>query len=142
MEEAGQLEQTSCLLRVMAGLVPLRKRFGGVGFGELGLKTRRSPGADGSRRRGEPGHPRTLQTTGKTWMAGSADKPGAVCAGRIAELLCPDMTRGGVSAAPHWRHRHRVAPAGTAVDFLAGAELHVLAHADPHLAQAPARADH
>src|SRR5215218_964014 len=44
--------------------------------------------------------------------------------------------------APHRRHHHFVAAAGAAVDFLAGAELQVLAHADPDFAKAPAGADH
>ena len=39
------------------------------------------------------------------------------------------------SSAAHRRHQHLVAPAAAAVDFLAGAELQVLAHADPHLAE-------
>src|SRR5579872_4515419 len=37
--------------------------------------------------------------------------------------------------APDRRHHDLVAPAGAAIDFLAGAELQVLAHADAHLAQ-------
>src|SRR6267378_3243783 len=40
--------------------------------------------------------------------------------------------------APDRRHQHLVAAAGAAVDFLAGAELQVLAQADPHFAEAPA----
>src|SRR5258707_10598779 len=35
----------------------------------------------------------------------------------------------------HRRHCHLVAAAGAAIDFLAGAELQVLAHADPHFAE-------
>src|SRR5487761_2355300 len=33
------------------------------------------------------------------------------------------------------RHHHLLAPAGAAIDFLAGAELEVLVHADPHFAE-------
>src|SRR5689334_18463592 len=56
------------LLRVMAGLVPPRERSGGPWPKPLERKLwrRRVP-------RG-PGHPRAMQTTGRTWMAGSADK--------------------------------------------------------------------
>src|SRR5215468_2689861 len=43
----------------------------------------------------------------------------------------PGMT----STAAHRRHRHLVAAAGAAVDFVASTELQILAHADPHLAQ-------
>src|SRR2546423_9924925 len=38
-------------------------------------------------------------------------------------------------SAPDRRHHHLLAPAGTAIDFLAGTELQFLAHADPHLAE-------
>ena len=44
--------------------------------------------------------------------------------------------------AAHRRHHHLVAAAGAAVDFLAGAELQILAHADPHFAEPPAVAGH
>src|SRR5437879_2142191 len=44
--------------------------------------------------------------------------------------------------APYRRHQHLVAPAGAAVDFLAGAELQVLAQADPYLAEALGVAGH
>src|SRR6266852_408331 len=66
-----------------------------------------------------PGHPRPCLTERrKTWMPGTS----------------PGMTA-GKSAAPHRRHLDLVAAAGAAVDFLAGAELQVLAQADPHLAE-------
>src|SRR5215213_11862393 len=45
-------------------------------------------------------------------------------------------------AAPHWRHHDIVAAAGAAIDFLTGAELQVLAHADPHFAEPPPAARH
>src|SRR5260370_8822510 len=45
------------------------------------------------------------------------------------------MTAERALPTPHRRHRHLVAPAGAAVDFLAGAELQVLAQADAHLAE-------
>src|SRR6185437_14099727 len=38
-------------------------------------------------------------------------------------------------AAPHRWHRHLVAPAATAIDFLACAELQILAEADAHFAE-------
>src|SRR3954470_11940455 len=38
-------------------------------------------------------------------------------------------------SAPDRRHPHLLAPAGAAIDFLAGTELQFLAHADPHLAE-------
>src|SRR5258708_27004422 len=38
-------------------------------------------------------------------------------------------------AAAHRRHRHLIAPAGPAVELVAGAELQILAHADAHFAQ-------
>src|SRR5882757_10726048 len=44
--------------------------------------------------------------------------------------------------APDRRHHHFVAAAGTAVDFLAGAELQVLVEADPHFAEPAAAAHH
>src|SRR5437588_13123903 len=44
--------------------------------------------------------------------------------------------------APYRRHQHLVAPAGAAVDFLAGAELQVLAEADPDLAESLGVAGH
>ena len=72
-------------------------------------------------------------------MTGSADKPGAVCAGRIAELRCPDMTKGGFSAATHRRHDQLVAAAGAAIDLVAIAEFQILAHADADFAQPRAR---
>ena len=50
--------------------------------------------------------------------------------------------RGRISPAPHRRHHHLVAAAGAAVDLLAGAELEVLVHADPHFAETPAVAGH
>src|SRR4051812_47599555 len=75
-------------------------------------------------------------------MTGSADRPWASLRRASCVLLCQDRTRAGFSAAADRRHHDLVAPAGAAVDFLAGAELHVFAHADPHLAQAPARAEH
>src|SRR3954469_7486416 len=46
------------------------------------------------------------------------------------------------SPAAQRRHHDLVAPAGAAGYFVAGAELQVLAHADPHLAQASLVADH
>src|SRR6476646_12076689 len=104
----------------MAGLVPLSKRFGG-----MPLKTRQAlvqtgPGGVGAR-------PSTyLADDRKDVDDRERRQAWVVCARRIAELLCPDMTKGGVAAAPHRRHHHLVAPAGAAVDFLAGAELHVL----------------
>src|SRR5947199_8307354 len=39
------------------------------------------------------------------------------------------------SAPAHRRHQYFVAAAGAAIDFLAGAELQILAHADPHFAE-------
>src|SRR3954447_493658 len=47
-----------------------------------------------------------------------------------------------LSPAPHRRHQHLVAAAGAAVDFLAGAELQVLAQADPDFTEPPAVAGH
>src|SRR6266403_4140425 len=37
--------------------------------------------------------------------------------------------------APYRRHGHLLAPAGAAIDLLAGAELEVLVHADTHFAE-------
>src|SRR4030095_12197335 len=48
----------------------------------------------------------------------------------------------GSSAASHRRHHDLVAAAGAAVDFIAGAKLHVLVEADPYFAEAPAGAGH
>src|SRR5712691_9985874 len=39
------------------------------------------------------------------------------------------------SSAPDRRHHHLVAPAGAAIDLLAGPELQILAHADAHFAE-------
>src|SRR5258705_13902824 len=54
--------------------------------------------------------------------------------------------RGGlplcVSSAPYRRHRHLLAPAGAAIDLLAGAELEVLVHADTHFAESRLLAGH
>src|SRR5215213_8651208 len=57
-------------------------------------------------------------------------------------MYCLGMAEEESSAAPHRRHHYFVAAAGAAVDFLAGAELHVLAQADPDFAEAPAGAGH
>ena len=46
------------------------------------------------------------------------------------------------SPAPHRRHLDLVAAAGAAIDFLAGAELQILAHAEAHFAQARLVAGH
>src|SRR5947199_3599658 len=46
------------------------------------------------------------------------------------------------SPAAQRRHDDLLAAAGAAIDFLAGAELQVLAHADADLAQPPLIADH
>src|SRR6516162_1579838 len=48
------------------------------------------------------------------------------------EVGCVSRTR---SAAANRRHQHLVAPAGAAIDLVAGAELQILAHADAHFAQ-------
>src|SRR3954452_149403 len=55
--------------------------------------------------------------------------------------ISPDIRKGLLPAA-HRRHRDLVATAGAAVDFLAGAELQVLAEADPHFAEPRAVAGH
>src|SRR5207244_10398534 len=58
-------------------------------------------------------------TSGNLEIPGPTDHPG------MTSLL----------PAPHRRHQHLVAAAGAAVDLLAGAELQVLAQADPHFAE-------
>src|SRR5205809_7875834 len=40
-----------------------------------------------------------------------------------------------VSTAPDRRHRHLLAPAGAAIDLLAGTELEILVHADTYFAE-------
>src|SRR5260221_9203805 len=50
----------------------------------------------------------------------------------------PGMTIERDLPAPHRRHHHFVAAAGAAVDFLPGAELQILAPADPDFAEPPA----
>src|SRR5450631_4600929 len=44
--------------------------------------------------------------------------------------------------AAHRRHLHLLAAAGAAIDFVAGAELEILTHADPHFAEPPLIAGH
>src|SRR5450756_1889176 len=57
-------------------------------------------------------------------------------AAQSADPLGPSRNDSGMRLpAAHRRHQHLVATAGAAVDFLAGAELQVLAQADPHLAE-------
>src|ERR1700730_3617102 len=75
-------------------------------------------------------------------VLGEQDKGRRGCPGhRRAEAtpsfgrLCPDMTAMWKSPATHRRHHHLVTLAGAAVDFIAGAELEILAHADTHFAQ-------
>src|SRR6266851_9933637 len=67
----------------------------------------------------------------KTWMPGIADKFTQSAQGR---LLCPGMTV-EKSAAPYRRHCHLLAPAGAAIDLLAGTKLQILVHADTYFAE-------
>ena len=53
-----------------------------------------------------------------------------------------DPDQRSASAAADRRHHHLVAAAGAAVDLRAVAELQILRHADPHLAQPPTVAGH
>src|SRR5258705_13691456 len=74
-------------------------------------------------------------------MTGNADNPGrSALDGPPCLGILPWHRGRGSSAAPHRRHHHLVAAAGAAVGFLAGAEFHVLAQADPYFAEAPAGA--
>src|SRR5215213_11729825 len=76
-------------------------------------------------------------------MTGNADNFGQSAQGEPPCLgILPWHGGRGSSAAPHRRHDYFVAAAGAAVVFLAGAELHILAQADPYFAQAPAGAGH
>src|SRR5712692_322343 len=79
-----------------------------------------------------PGHPRLLTPAArKTWMPGIADKFTQSAQGR---LLCPGMTV-EKSTAPYRRHCHLLAPAGAAIDLLAGTKLQILVHADTYFAE-------
>ena len=81
---------------------------------------------------------RRAGTVSKHWLRPTAPALQRTASQGLRAALRP----GHETTPPHRRHHYLIAAAGAAVDFLAGAELQILAHADPHFAQAPLIADH